>query len=451
MSQLIRHDVGTATIRRADAHCLPLEDESVDLIVTSPPYFALRSYTDGGEHYDGQIGSEATPQAFLEALWAVTAECRRVLKPSGSMWVNLGDKYSTGSSADRNNGFNERSGNSAGKRVQERSNPGSRQLSGWRPKTLLGLPWRYAIGCIDNLDLILRAEVVWSKPNGLPESVTDRVRRSHEQWFHFTKEPRYFAAVDEVREPQQNNGHVQQSKGAAVASDGTRHRKFAKTPETYNPLGKLPGSVWTISSEPLKVPDWLGVDHFAAFPQEWPRRLILGWSPSGICLECGEGRRPVVRKEYVTLATRSEVSKAHRALEPQARTRMHDQTMSAEATITGYACACPTPDAPTRPAVVLDPFGGTGTVAMVARALGRYGISFDLSTDYLRLARWRVWKSGHEYKTHAREWAEANGAVIDGKVKVPAKVKRQIEAEMLERQIAGRRLERDAWGAVCRG
>jgi hypothetical protein len=64
----------------------------------------------------------------------------------------------------------------------------------------MGLPWRYAIGCIDDLDLILRAEIIWSKPNGLPESVTDRVRRSHEQWFHFTKEPRYFSAVDEVRE-----------------------------------------------------------------------------------------------------------------------------------------------------------------------------------------------------------------------------------------------------------
>lgn len=81
---------------RGDATSIPLADGSVDEIVTSPPYFALRSYTDGGEHYDGQIGSEATPQAFLEALWAVTAECRRVLKPSGSMWVNLGDKMAQG-------------------------------------------------------------------------------------------------------------------------------------------------------------------------------------------------------------------------------------------------------------------------------------------------------------------------------------------------------------------
>lgn len=416
MLELIRHGVGTATIRRADAHCLPLEDESVDLIVTSPPYFALRSYTDGGEHYDGQIGSEDTPAAFLEALWAVTAECKRVLKPSGSMWVNLGDKYGD--------------------------------------KSLMGLPWRYAIGCIDDLDLILRAEVVWSKPNGLPESVTDRVRRSHEQWFHLTREPRYFAAVDEVREPQQSAGERHEGRSGYVNAAGVAGgegvaRSF--TERSLNPLGKLPGSVWTIPSEPLKVPDWLGVDHFAAFPQEWPRRLILGWSPSGICLECGEGRRPVVAKEFVPLRPPQDGRRKWGMDSAESGEGTVVVPGQNEVTITGYACACDTSTAPTRPAVVLDPFGGTGTTAMVARALGRYGISFDLSSDYLRLARWRVWKSGHEYKTHAREWAEANDAIVDGKVKVPAKVKRQIEAEMLERQIAGRRLERDAWSAVCRG
>ena len=86
----------TYELIRGDATALPLADDSVDLCVTSPPYFSLRQYTDGGEAYEGQIGSEATPQEFLEALWAVTAECRRVLKPSGSLWVNLGDKMAQG-------------------------------------------------------------------------------------------------------------------------------------------------------------------------------------------------------------------------------------------------------------------------------------------------------------------------------------------------------------------
>ena len=438
---LIRHGVGTATIRRADAHCLPLEDESVDLIVTSPPYFALRSYTDGGEHYDGQIGSEDTPAAFLEALWAVTAECKRVLKPSGSMWVNLGDKYA-GSGGNNNSNL--------GERATKRGPASYNKASDVPAKSLMGLPWRYAIGCIDHLDLILRAEVVWSKPNGLPESVTDRVRRSHEQWFHFTREPRYFAAVDEVREPSAPpSSTALRGPTSGLKSNGDRG-DLGMGNFMPSPLGKLPGSVWTIPSEPLKVPDWLGVDHFAAFPQEWPRRIILGWSPSGICLECGEGRRPVVEKELIGGSPFAGRDYRRLANGPNGGPERPLPGGRNEATITGYACACDTPTAPTRPAVVLDPFGGTGTVAMVARALGRYGISFDLSSDYLRLARWRVWKSGHEYKTHAREWAEANDAIVDGKVKVPAKVKRQIEAEMLERQVAGRRLERDAWGAVCR-
>ena len=86
----------SVVILRGDAASLPLPDESVDLIVTSPPYFGLRSYTDGGEHYAGQIGSEATPREFLEALWRCTREWMRVLKPSGSLFVNLGDKYAGG-------------------------------------------------------------------------------------------------------------------------------------------------------------------------------------------------------------------------------------------------------------------------------------------------------------------------------------------------------------------
>lgn len=101
--------------------------------------------------------------------------------------------------------------------------------------------------------------------------------------------------------------------------------------------------------------------------------------------------------------------------------------------------------------MILDPFGGTGTVAMVARALGRYGVHIDLSRDYNRLARWRVWQSGHEYKTHAREWAQRNDSWDKkGKPKVPAKIRRQIEAEMADRAREGRRMERDHWNTVRR-
>ena len=378
---------------RANALNLPLADNSVDLCITSPPYFALRAYQDQGEVYDGQIGSEATPQAFLEALWAWTAECVRVLKPSGSLWVNLGDKMSRGDRTTVD-------GTTDKRRQGDSRVPPCRDIPA---KSLMGLPWRYAIGCIDQLGLILRAEVIWSKPNGLPESVTDRVRRSHEQWFHFTKEPRYFSAVDEIREPHEDTFHAgRRGAGQEAWQDGPKgdvhgqNRTDAWGVRLYNPLGKLPGSVWTVPTEPLRVPDHLGVDHFAAFPSEFPRRIILGWSPSGVCVACGEGRRPVVDvdRSDVNPARTLAVMDGYAAGTGRTNHGTGGSTLANEAdkvrrTITGYACACPDTTAPTRPAVILDPFTGTGTVPAVAHALGRHGIGIDLSADYLRLAEWR--------------------------------------------------------------
>jgi DNA modification methylase len=281
----------TVTLLRGDALHLPIADHTVDLVVTSPPYFSLRSYQDGGQHYPGQIGSEATPAEWVEAMLAATAEMVRVLKPCGSIWVNLGDSYYSGKGAPGRTTVDAKSPARTVRR--EGGNPLDGPTFGIRQKSLIGLPLRYALACIDQLGLILRAEVNWSKPNGLPESVTDRVRRSHETWFHFTTQPRYFAAVDEIREPQaetwRSTGRVE-NRGTKWAEVNGGLGLSGNTPRDYNPLGKLPGSVWTIPSQPLTVPPELGVDHFAAFPMAWPRRLIGGWSPAGICTVCKKGR-----------------------------------------------------------------------------------------------------------------------------------------------------------------
>lgn len=463
---------GQALLVRGDALRLPIADESVDLICTSPPFFALRSYTDQGEAYTGQVGAEPTPVEYLEALWAATHEMVRVLKPSGSIWINLGDKYTGGGGQWEHD---------------ERPDPQRRRIGktntrgatyGIRQKSLLGLPWLYALGCTGalrmlggpdpGLNLILRAEVIWHKANGLPESVTDRVRRSHEQWFHLVKQPRYYRAVDEIREATTRGGMTWQQRLAR--GDATRQGEQRGTfgdGMAPNPLGKLPGSVWTIPSEPLIVPEHLGVDHYAAMPSEWPRRLILGWSPPGICVACGEGQRPVV--ESARTPRRPSQHKPTHAppgqTEHGASGRLDFQS---EHQIRGYACACtpytdhpgtggssgerygdqimdgrrpanfdssygPTETRglsnrpkvgpwrdyhldgwkppPTRPAVVLDPFCGTGTTPMVARALGRIGIGIDLSGDYLRLANWRIWDSGHASKALARTNAERQTAL----------------------------------------
>lgn len=409
---------------RADARRIPLADESVDLIITSPPFLNLRSYTDGGVVYEGQIGSEDSQAEFLEALWDATAEAARVLKPTGSMFVELGDSYTA--------------------------------------KSLNLTPHRYVIGCIDKLGLLLRAEIIWDRPNGLPESVRDRVRRSHSCWFHLVKQPRYYSAIDEIREPHAREWGGSPNGGGTYRAMKAPGEKDANLPDALpHPLGKLPGSVWSVPSEPLRVPPELGIDHYAAFPSEWPRRLILGFSPPGICTGCGEGRAPVVDKRNIPT---QKVHNGRATMNPGdhnwAESVLPHRT---EASILGYACACTpytdhpgtggapkeavakmpgtvprssdqnggrkqagdyqrvggwreyhldgwTPP-PARPAVILDPFAGTGTTVAVARALGRYGVGVDLSADYLRLARWRITASGAAAKAISRTNAERQGTL----------------------------------------
>jgi DNA modification methylase len=382
--------VVTAIVTRGDAADLHLPDETVDLVVTSPPYFGLRSYTDGGVHYEGQVGDEATPAEYLDALIACTAEWVRVLKPGGSLFVDLGDKYAGGGGQWKKD---------------ERPDPQKRHAAsgsvatggkawGYKPKTLIGLPWRYALRCIDDLGLILRAEIIWSKPNGLPESVTDRVRRSHEQVFHLVKSPRYYTAVDEIREAADpvNIAHHARYGGRYKGSpeDG-RNDGNGRSNFQASPLGKLPGSVWSIPTAPLTVPDHLGVDHFAAFPPELVRRIILGWSPREVCCACGEGRRPSsTAEQHLTQATYNGRAATMVGRE-DGRSGPPRVTLR---TVAGYVCGCPDTIAPARPGIVLDPFGGTGTTALVASVFGRVGISVDLSADYCRLATWRTTDPG---------------------------------------------------------
>ncbi len=454
---------GRAVVLRGDAAHLPLPDASVDLIVTSPPYHGLRAYTDGGEIYDGQIGTEATPLEYLEALWMCTREWIRVLKPDGSLFVNLGDHYSQRTQTRRSShqpGIFPGKFGEFGESWAERAAKGAVRMphqnvindgGGYvAEKSLLNLPHRYAIGCTDHLGLIQRAEIIWDKPSGMPESVKDRVRRSHEQVFHFTKSPRYFAATDEIREPHQPQS-LARSRRNRFAPD--RSQAGVGPPNTWepgescDPLGKLPGSVWEIPPVPLIVPERLGVDHFAAYPPELVRRIILGWSPSGVCVACGEGRHPLFeRGTYQQAGHGGRMGPTpYAGSQPGAQRRGAGPASTlrtiAPRFITGYACACtphtdhpgsgktarrrddnPGPDGyhpqgtygrkqageyervgpwreyhpedwtppPARPAVVLDPFGGTGTCALVASVLGRTGITVDRSADYCRLANWRT-------------------------------------------------------------
>ena len=432
----------TALVLRGDAAHLPLPDASVDLLLCSPPYFGQRDYRDGGESLAGQIGSEETPAEYTAALLRCTREWMRVLKPEGSIFVNLGDSYYSGKGA-------------PGKTTTDPKNAGRNARRTTRSpldygldlprKTLIGLPARYMIGCIDDLGLIVRRDIIWHKTSAQPESVTDRCATRHEYLFHLVKQPRYFTAVDEIREESQADHHTLSRR------DRTDRRLAAANAgqtSAANPLGKLPGSVWEIAATPLVVPPRIaharccqgfpkpgceGLAHHAAFPLGLPRRCILGWSPSGICLECGEGRRPKAEsvaldlsrpqaRRAQQLADRAGLTEAHlaallsvgvsdtgRGAATQSGTgrnaaEVYVLAAEARAALGGYAreyllrrptgfvyvCDCSEPTAPIRPAVVADPLGGTGTTALLAASLGRIGITVDLSADYCHLARWRT-------------------------------------------------------------
>jgi hypothetical protein len=325
----------------------------------------------------------------------------RVLKPSGSLFVNLGDRYAS------------RPGAGPNRTAALHQNRNVAPLYGeGTPKSLLGMPWRYALGCVDDLGLILRAEIVWAKPNGLPESVTDRVRRAHEQVFHFTKQPRYYSAVDEVREAYEpdsaerkrryGNNPGRDGLAALRATGAAQHGSSGISAmgvggAHLNPLGKLPSSVWSIPSAPLTVPAHLGVDHFAAYPPELVRRIILGWSPAAVCTGCGEGRRPMVDRKPMPISakvlphrssTMLDGSRGDAGRNNSGQEFNRWRAANPEA-ITGYACACPGATAPATPGIVLDPFAGTGTTMLVASVFGRIGIGVDRSADYCRLAQWR--------------------------------------------------------------
>jgi DNA modification methylase len=402
----------SALIIRGDARALPLPDACVDLVVTSPPYWDLREYRDDGEAYEGQIGSESTPAEYLAHLWEVAAECTRVLKPSGSMFFNLGDKYNSASGP--------KTGRKSDSLIAQGGGPKwvtsarGREAEQIPEKSLIALPWRFAIGCIDQLGLILRRDQIWHKTNPLPESASDRCPTTHEYLFHLTREPRYYAATDEIREPhaEPNGRSAYGRQRPPNLSGGNCGGNVGVRPDSVfrdmgqHPLGKLPGSVWSIPSEPLTgVPEISPLDgrplpeHYAAFPSELPRRCILGWSPHGVCVECGEGRRPAVAARYAPTQTTNSPGRLERngdnrftqADRPHGRARR-------VSSIIGYSCACPEPSAPTRPAVILDPFSGTGTTALVADVLGRDGIGVDASHDYCRLARWRVSDPGQRAK-----------------------------------------------------
>ena len=245
-----------------------LPDQSVDCCVTSPPYFGLRDYG-----VEGQYGLEASPAEYVETMRALFAEVRRVLADDGTLFLNLGDSYQSA-------GGKEGVGPNATVGSTKRQEFGrTRPTSGLPTKNLMGIPWRVAFALQDD-GWILRNDIIWAKPNGMPESVTDRLSTKHEHMFMFSKSPRYWFDLDPIREPLARpdvDGSTWVFGGVNKAEHTGRQMTKVYTPDER---GRNPGDVWNIPTQPFSDA------HFAVMPQALASRAIqAGCKPDGIVLD----------------------------------------------------------------------------------------------------------------------------------------------------------------------
>lgn len=314
-----------------------LPDQSVHCCVTSPPYFGLRDYG-----VDGQIGLEDTPDAFVARLVEVFREVRRALRDDGTLWLNLGDSYA-------NDGkWGGSTGGKATAALHGKTGIGRRKLhTGLKPKELIGIPWRVAFALQED-GWYLRQEIIWHKPNPMPESVRDRCTKAHEQIFLLSKSPRYYFDSEAIKEPvaestvarlsqatlaqQAGSNRVPgKTNGAMKAVVNEASRKALRSDIESRHRSKIPGgqslcaepsalrnrrSVWTVTTKPFKGA------HFATFPPDLIEPCILAGCPVG--------------------------------------------------------------------GTVLDPFGGSGTTAGVALKHGRKAILCELNPEYAAMIPARI-------------------------------------------------------------
>lgn len=308
----------TARIMVGDAvtRLRELSDGSVRTCVTSPPYWGLRDYGN-----DGQLGLESTPQEFIENLCQVFDEVRRVLADDGTLWVNLGDSYA-GSG---------KGGQSAAKRSEnwqpEYANKGL-VPEGLKPKDLVGIPWQFAFAMQDR-GWYLRQDIIWAKPNPMPESVTDRCTKSHEYVFLLTKNPRYYFDHEAIKEPSSAESAAREKRGRSEGHKNANgvpgqtvhsmHKPRAQRDDIEGEQLRNKRSVWTVNTKGYKEA------HFAVYPPELITPCVLAGS--------GEGD------------------------------------------------------------TVLDPFSGSGTTGEVALQNGREYIGVELNPDYAELSQRRITKA----------------------------------------------------------
>jgi DNA modification methylase len=446
------------TIANTDAltYLRSLPDGCANCCVTSPPYFGLRDYGIPPTHWpaveyspmaglapvlvpamDACLGLEPTPDAFVGHIVAVFREVRRAMRKDGTLWLNFGDCYAGSWGAQSRGDFypgtldsvNQNYSISARqiKAAPHTTNTGSlKRTPGLKPKDLVGMPWRVAFA-LQADGWWLRSDVVWAKPNPMPESVTDRPTKAHEYVFLLSKSERYFYDAEAAKEPATGNAHergdgVNPKAKSFGPNSGVMKKHCGNPPQDRRPLDKQSGhgrrhegfnerwkckqnesfsaavcglvssrnarSVWTIATAPFPEA------HFATFPEELAKRCIrAGTSERGCCPECGA---PLVRMverlrtlDGIPCATLPPMRSISKSAPSSAQGVSHGRTGSISQ-YNGFQPTCRCGHTETAPCVVLEPFCGAATVPLVATALGRSWLACELNPAYVEMGNRRL-------------------------------------------------------------
>lgn len=379
--------------------------------VTSPPYYGLRSYLPADDPAKPlEIGSEASLAAYVETIVGVTRAVRRVLRPDGTLWLNLGDCYASGTKGSGGigksglirDGRPESARATAASAVARQKHAPIRLECGVPNGNLLGVPWRVALAMQAD-GWILRADVVYEKRNPMPESITNRPTRAHEFVFLFARRSGYYYDADAIREPctMRPQRRLRAHAGYDPASRHPRRGSYAAHVRDApgvdgNPLGRNKRDVW-----PLAVGRFKGA-HYATFPPALVTPCLLaGTSAAGCCARCGAPYERVVERVFVPQGDVSSAkgARGHAGQKPMdASNGWQDAPRgTTRVTTTGWRAGCDCVDGSTDsgqprvvPCRVLDPFGGSGTVAEVALGLGRECTLVDLDARSEALVAKRI-------------------------------------------------------------
>lgn len=375
-------------ILQGDALHIPLADESVQCVVTSPPYWGLRAYLpDADPLKRHELGLEPVHdclgwatgnpcgECYVCHMVAVFREVWRVLRKDGIAWCNLGDSYAG------SHGTGGKPGDKQWTNVGSRLGARPDVPTGLKPKDLVGIPWRVAFA-LQADGWWLRSDIIWAKPNPMPESVTDRPTKAHEYMFLLAKSARYFYDHEAVKEDT-----VYPDDDRKARSNGDQKRM-----PTDMIAGVRPGSatyakrnlrdVWAISPTPYKAA------HFATFPPALVEPCIkAGTSERGCCPACGAPWERVVEREPMEIArsNRRDMMGEYGRTQPSGT-----MVKPATSVTTGWRPTCDCDAGDPVPCIVLDPFSGAGTTVLVADRLGRHGVGLELKAEYTRMGRNRV-------------------------------------------------------------